>query len=279
MIIAALLVVGLCLGSFVNALVWRLHEQETETDKKKPNKKYLKDLSISTGRSMCPDCHHTLGVHDLLPVVSWLSVGGKCRYCRRPISWQYPVVELATAGLFIASWLWWPLAVSGLQAVVFGAWLLLVTGLMALTVYDIKWMLLPDRIVYPLGAIALIMAVASVANHQNSTQAIINELLAVVIGGGLFYVLYQVSNGKWIGGGDVKLGWLLGLVVGTPAQAMLFIFIAAVLGTGLALPLLVSGKLRNNSVIPFGPLLISGAIISVLFGGSILAWYQHLVLV
>src|SRR4051812_13278636 len=100
MIIAVLIVFGLCLGSFVNALVWRVHEQEAA---KKPNKK----LSVLNGRSMCPHCEHELAAKDLIPVLSWLSLGGKCRYCHKPISKQYPLVELLTALLVVGSYIWW----------------------------------------------------------------------------------------------------------------------------------------------------------------------------
>jgi len=104
MIVVVLVVLGLCLGSFVNALVWRIHEQDRLTGKKKkPHKKQLDRLSILHGRSMCPDCHHELKPKDLVPLFSWLSLHGKCRYCHKPISWQYPVVELLTAGLFVFS--------------------------------------------------------------------------------------------------------------------------------------------------------------------------------
>ena len=275
MIIAFLVVLGLCLGSFVNALVWRVHEQEAETGKKKPNKKYLDSLSIRKGRSMCPHCKHELATKDLLPVISWLSLGGKCRYCKKPISFQYPLVELVTAALFVASYLWWPKELSGTESVVFGLWVLELTGLMALVVYDLRWYLLPNRIMYPLSVLAGLQAILVVVSADHPFEALANVVLAVGIGGGLFYLLFQVSKGKWIGGGDVKLGWLLGLLVGTAGGSILVIFLAALLGSLVSLPLLASNKLKRTSVIPFGPFLIAAAVFVMLFGQSVLSWYQH----
>lgn len=277
MIILALIIFGVCLGSFVNALVWRLHEQEEGAQKTgKPAE--ANRLSIWRGRSMCPHCEHQLAGKDLIPVISWLSLGGKCRYCGKPISSQYPLVELATAGLFVASYVWWPEALVGSQIMVFGLWLALLTGLMALLVYDVRWFLLPNRIIYPLGAIAGLQALVIVTTATNPLMTIINMLAAVAIGGGIFYILFQVSKGKWIGGGDVKLGWLLGLIAATPARSLLLIFLAAILGSLVSVPLLASKRLRRTSVIPFGPFLIIGLIIVQLFGADILQWYQQTVL-
>jgi leader peptidase (prepilin peptidase)/N-methyltransferase len=291
MVVFVLAVVGLCLGSFVNALVWRIHEQDREIVKKKPNKAYLSHLSVSKGRSMCPHCKHALAVQDLLPVVSWLSLRGKCRYCGKPISVQYPLVELVTAALFTGSYLFWPSSlVAGKLScpspqlfrgaalhseVYFGLWLVLLVGLMALVVYDLRWFLLPNRLIYPLSVVAGLMALLSIASADRPLAALLNLVLAVGVGGGLFYVLFQVSGGKWIGGGDVKLGWLLGLVVGTPARSVLFIFMAALLGTLISLPLLAAHRLKRTSVVPFGPLLIIGAIVTQVFGTAILHWYRH----
>lgn len=278
MIIAILAVVGLCAGSFVNALVWRLHEQETQIGRKKPVKQYLKRLSISKGRSMCPHCHHELAAKDLVPVLSWLSLAGRCRYCRKPISLQYPLIELATAVLFVGSYIWWPEPVSGIQTLLLVIWLVLVTGLLALLVYDARWLLLPNRIMYPLGLLAGLYALLVIATAASPVIAFLNTILAVAVGGGIFYLLFQVSRGKWIGGGDVKLGWLLGLAVGTPAKAFLLIFLASVAGSLLALPLLAAGKLQRSSTIPFGPFLIAAAIVTVLFGADLLDWYQKTIL-
>lgn len=262
MIIVILAVLGLCLGSFVNALVWRLHE----------------GLSVAKGRSMCPHCKHTLGVADLIPVLSWLALRGKCRYCNQPISAQYPLVELATAGLFVASYVWWPAAFSDPQRIIFVLWLALLTGLVALAVYDLKWFLLPNRIIYSLAAIAALQVAVVILNDTDPAVTLLNAVLAAIIGGGIFYVLFQVSGGKWIGGGDVKLGALLGLIVATPGRAVLFIFFGSLLGSLVSLPLLARGHLKRTSVIPFGPFLIAGAIITVLFGGDILHWYQQVFL-
>lgn len=274
MIIVILAVVGLCLGSFVNALVWRIHEQ-TRQRGKKADKKYTRRLSIATGKSMCPHCHHELAAKDLVPLLSWTALRGKCRYCSKPISKQYPLVELATALLFIASYIWWPHDIAGAEVAVFGLWLLLLTGLMALLIYDLRWFLLPNRILYPLGVLAAAQALIVIITADNPFTTILNMIGGVALGGGLFYILFQVSKGKWIGGGDVKLGWLLGLIAATPGRSVLFIFLASLLGTLASLPLLRSKRLSRHSLIPFGPFLIVGLIIVQLFGGDILHWYSH----
>ena len=269
MIIVLLIVLGLGLGSFVNALVWRVHEQS------KKSQKSNKDLSILKGRSMCPNCKHQLSGADLVPVFSWLALGGKCRYCKKPISVQYPLVEAATAAMFLASYYWWPMQLTGLQVVAFGLWFVILTGLMALMVYDFKWQLLPNRIIFPLYYVAGAFALVNAADASNEGLALLSTIFAVAIGGGIFYLIFQVSRGAWIGGGDVKLGWLLGAIVGTPTKSFLFIFLAAFLGTLASIPLLLSKKLSKSSTIPFGPFLIIGAIITYLFGSQIIRWYQH----
>lgn len=275
MIIAALLIVGLCMGSFVNALVWRLHEQAKTAKSKSADKAYIKRLSVSKGRSMCPHCKHELATKDLLPLVSWLSLRGRCRYCHKSIGIQYPIVELSTALLFVVSYIWWPSNFDNGQTVLLALWLAILVGLMALLVYDLRWYILPDRIVYPLGFLAAAYAVITIAVAHQPAMAALNEFLAVAVGGGLFYILFQVSDGKWIGGGDVKLGWVLGLVLATPGRAILMIFLASLLGSLASLPLLASKKLKKDSAIPFGPFLIVAAIIVQLFGHAILLWYQR----
>lgn len=275
MIIAMLIVLGLCFGSFDNALTWRLHELSKP---KKQRVASVAELSIAKGRSMCPNCQHILAWYDLVPVVSWLSVAGRCRYCHMPISVQYPLVELATAGLFALSYYYWPVPIEGSQLAVLGIWLLLLIGLMALLVYDLRWLLLPNKLVYPLTGLATAQALIGIANAANPAKAALNTFLAVVVGGGLFYILFQVSDGKWIGGGDVKLGWIFGLVVASPLSSFLVIFLAALMGSLVAVPLLATKRLKRTSVMPFGPFLIFATIVVQLFGVAMLAWYQKVFL-
>jgi prepilin signal peptidase PulO-like enzyme (type II secretory pathway) len=264
MIITVLFILGLCLGSFANALVWRLNEQS----KGKKND----ELSITKGRSMCPHCKHELSAKDLVPVVSWISLGGKCRNCSKPIHWQYPLVEAATASLFVVSYLLWPEELSGVQLIHFTVWLICIVGFISLTIFDIRYMLLPNKIIFPLiGLVALGTLLAALLNSD--LNIIFEKLLGGLIGGGIFYILFQLSDGGWIGGGDVKLGFLLGVIVGGPELAFLMLFVASLLGTIFSLPLMASGKLTPKTRIPFGPFLIIGGIVAQLFGSKLVEIY------
>lgn len=275
MITLALAILGLTLGSFVNAFVWRLHEQEMLRAKKKPAKDAearLKRLSILQGRSMCPYCGHELATRDLVPVLSWLSLRGRCRYCKKPISWQYPVVELLTGLLFVLSYIWWPLSFHGAGLVQFVFWLFFVVMFMALAVYDLRWYILPNKVVYPLIWVA-IAEVVVVALQGKDWHIALNAALGVLIIAGLFYVLFQVSNGAWIGGGDVKLAVVLGLLAATPAKALLVIFFASLIGTVVSVPLALRAKKGLQMKVPFGPFLLAATYIVVLFGTSLIDWY------
>lgn len=297
-----IIMLGFVFGSFVNALVWRLHEQskkpKAESGKRIANKKKsaqltANDLSIWKGRSMCPNCKHGLVAKDLIPVLSWLTLRGKCRYCHKPISIQYPLVELLTAGLFIISYLHWPneahatlaacFAVgrtpSAQALTLFGFWLVFLIGFVALAVYDLKWYLLPNKIVYSLMGVAAVQSILTVFVFGGGVHLAGQIALSLVVGGGLFYLLYQVSSGKWIGGGDVKLGMLLGIVLADPQLSLFMIFVASLLGSIVTLPLLAAHKVTKSTHIPFGPFLIAGAIVAQLFGAAIIGWYRSKLLI
>ncbi len=268
MVIIILAVLGLCFGSFINALVWRLHEQ----GKKKPKPK---NLSILNGRSICPNCKHVLAPQDLLPVISWLWLGGKCRYCRKPISAQYPLVELLTTALFMISYVYWPFVFNNQGTTLFVFWLVFLVGLVALTVYDLKWQLLPDKIIFPFMYLAAAQSLILLFIVSSPLSLVTDLAVSLIIGGGIFYVIFQISGGRWIGGGDVKLGALLGLILATPSLSIFTIFAASLLGTAVSMPLLATHKANRSTRIPFGPFLIAGAIIARLFGLSLVNWYKH----
>ncbi|MBA3758301.1 prepilin peptidase [Candidatus Saccharibacteria bacterium] len=268
MVYLVLIMLGLCFGSFVNALVWRIHETAY-----KQSKKTRKELSILHGRSMCTSCHHVLAWYDLIPVISWASLKGSCRYCRSAISPQYPLVELAVAALFSLAYIAWPYGLEPIGIMLFIFWLIFITGFMALFIYDLRWMLLPNSIVFTLLVLALVQIALHALLEQNY-NVIANAAYGFVAVGGLFYVLYQVSGGKWIGGGDVKLGFLLGLLAGGFLEGLMVVFIASLLGTIIAIPLLSMKKQSLTKQIPFGPFLIIALVIVYLYGAAIIEQFQ-----
>ena len=275
-----LLIFGLIFGSFINAWVWRLHEQlNKDGNPKKISKKKQKELSIATGRSMCPQCGHELAAKDLIPVLSWILLNGKCRYCRAPIGVQYPIVEAVTAVLFAVSYIVWPLDFNESWVLLsFITWLVLLVGLIALFIYDAKWMLLPDKIVFKLYLVLFISFIFQVALGR-PIESLLGIVAGIFIGGGIFWVLFQVSNGRWIGGGDVKLGFLLGALLGSGILAFLMLFFASVFGMIWLIPSIMSKKVNNNSRIPFGPFLIAATIVVALWGQYVIDWYTNTLLV
>lgn len=274
MIILVLAVFGLCLGSFVNALIWRLHTQAALK-----GKKAKAEYSITTGRSMCMHCKHLLSAKDLIPVISWLSLRGKCRYCHKAIP-DTPLAELLVPTLFILSYYLWPLELGGTNAlegrVLFGFWLVYLVGFVALMLYDIKWLLLPNRIVFPLVGVFTVQLAIQLTFFNGGTELLLQTFWGVLVGGGIFWALFQLSGGTWIGGGDVKLGFLLGAIVGGPTNSLLLIFIASLIGTAMAIPLLLSGKAKTSTKLPFGPLLLIAAIVVHLVGSNLIDWYARL---
>jgi len=277
MIILLLGLLGIVFGSFVNASVWRLHEQaalEGKTGGSVSQKR--RALSITRGRSMCETCGHELAVKDLVPLLSWLSLNGRCRYCRVSISVQNPIAELLMAVLFMISYAAWPLTFHGVGLFQFVFWLVFVMSFVGLALYDLQWFLLPDRVVLPVTLLAALQTVV-VTLWRGSVAQLWQPVLAAVLIFGLFWLLFQASKGAWIGGGDVKLAAALGLLAATPLRAFLVIFLASLFGTLVSLPLLTrTGKRGLKTHIPFGPYLLLATFVVVLYGSSITNWYQNL---
>jgi leader peptidase (prepilin peptidase)/N-methyltransferase len=282
-IIVILALLGLATGSFVNALVWRLHEQSKKSRRKSSGSRQAKqavNLSILNGRSICPNCRHQLAWYDLIPVASWLVLKGKCRYCQKPISPQYPIVELVSAVVFAGSYIFWPETVhlNG-QWLLLSAWLAASVGLLALAVYDLRWYLLPNAIIYPTLAVAAIGRLAYIILFDGRPwHSLFLWASSVLIASGVFFVLFTYSKGKWIGFGDVRLGLITGSLLADPEKSIAMLFVASLLGTLAVLPALSKGNKSLTSKLPYGPFLIAGTAIMVLFGDSLLSWYKGLIL-
>ena len=225
--------------------------------------------SVVSPGSSCPTCGHEITARDNIPVVSWLLLGRKCRSCRAPISWRYPLVELFTAALFV------------LVAVVVGpeahlpALLIFTAGGVALSAIDIDLMRLPNKVVFPTLYIvgALLVLAAFIDQRFDRLAWAAGGALIASFALGTIRMIYP----KGIGFGDVKLALLLGAVTGWfgPARVGLGLFLGYFIGSIVGITLMVAtGKGRRHKF-PFGPSLIAGALIAVLAGAPILDWYQR----
>jgi len=256
--------IGLAFGSFVGALVWRLHEKK----------------NFVTDRSECEHCHHKLGALDLIPLASWLALRGKCRYCGKRIGSMAPMLELSMAILFVVSYYVWPLPLETWQAwASFSLWLVYLIGLVALLVYDLKWMLLPNVIVFPLIVVAVVESAVRYSLQPGVTPLdwANTTIFGIAVLAGLYWVLYTFSKGKWVGYGDVKLGLFMGIALGFQ-RSLLALFLANIIGFLVVLPGVLVGKLKRTSRIPFGPFLIAAFIIAFLFGDKLINWYIGFIL-
>jgi prepilin signal peptidase PulO-like enzyme (type II secretory pathway) len=251
---------GLCIGSFLNCAIYRLEQ-----------KKNLK------GRSFCPNCKHQLSWKDLVPVFSFLFLKGKCRYCQKKISIQYPLVEISTGIVF--------LLVANYNAKCFArvlgnsdcimttasifslAFLFYIASvLIAIFVYDLKHYIIPDKILLPAIVVAFFYGLF------DPKFTILNLLGATIISSGFFLFIFLISKGRWMGFGDVKLAVLMGFLLGFP-NVLVALFLAFFFGAVIGAILMFFGKKGLKSEIPFGPFLITGTFVALFWGQNIINWY------
>lgn len=236
-------VVGLVVGSFINVLIWRLPRGE----------------SVVHPPSHCPSCQHRLGARDLVPVLSWVLLRGRCRYCGSPVPASYPLVEAVTGAVFAAL-----VAVHGLHPRTAG-YAILATILITAAGTDMRSRLIPNRLTLPAIAFALAWSAAVRVPHLTSS------LLGLVIAGGLFLVIAILSRGG-MGGGDVKLAAAAGAFLGL-RYSLLGLFLAFIFGAVVGLILMALGKKKRRDYIPFAPFIAAGCLAAMLFGDPILQWY------
>lgn len=279
----ALVLVGACFGSFAGATVWRLRARQLEADKKNKEpydaKEYkrLKKLngrSVLNDRSCCLECGYELKWYDLIPVVSWLTLRGKCRSCKHSIGWFEFLMEIGMVAYFVLSYAFWPGGIeTGLQLAHFVLWLAAGVAMAILFAYDFKWFLLPDSATIALGVIGLAIVGVSAAETQDVGGTILTAIGAVAVLSGLYAALFAISRGKWVGFGDVKLGLALALLLVDWQLAIIALFLANFIGCLIVIPALASKKLSRTSRVPFGPMLIAGTILAWFIGWPILDSY------
>lgn len=282
-------ITGLIFGSFAGATVWRLRAQQVVEERAEGETvdagelKRLKPLAQGAfghrDRSRCLHCGHELAWYDLLPLASWLSLGGKCRYCRRSIGYFEPLIELCMAGFFVGSFLLWPVPIAGLEIVRFTLWLLAGVGLAVLFVYDLRWSLFDTRVLWLVVLLAAVYAGLGLVGVRDMQASLVSLGTGVFILAGLYFILDKASKGRWVGEGDAKLGLALALLLGRWELAFIALFAANLIGSLVVMPGLVSGKLSRTARVPFGPFLIAGMLVAFFAGPAISQWFSTLVII
>lgn len=288
LIIVALGFVGAAMGSFAGAQVWRIRAQQLKQEKSEGEKvdekeyKRLKPLINNKGlndRSIDLDTGKRLPWYDLIPIFSWLALKGKSRYSKKPIGKFEFFIEAGVALFFIVSYVVWPVELSSFFEISrFVLWLVSGVVLAVLFSYDYKWYLLPNNYTIALAVFGALNFLMVIASSDDKIAVLLNSLASILILSGLYLAFYLYSKGKWVGFGDVKLGFGLALFLISWQLSFLALFLANLLGILVVLPSMIKGELEKGSKIPLGPLLILGMIISFLFGNQIIDGYLSLML-
>lgn len=251
---------GLIWGSFLNAFLYRLRNKQ----------------KICWDRSKCPNCSHVLSWFDLFPILSFLLLRGKCRYCQQKISWQYPLVEFLVGLFFVFAWLF---RSGGFNfegqldthfiLLILRDWLAIWFWL-GIFIYDLKWMIIPDSLSLVASTLIIVLGIFL-------GVPIVELLLAGFLGFIFFALQYYFSGGAWVGGGDLRLGLLAGVLLSWP-NILVALLLAYILGSFVALLLLALKKANRKTALPFGVFLAPAVIITLFFGDLILTWYFSLFL-
>jgi leader peptidase (prepilin peptidase)/N-methyltransferase len=215
-------------------------------------------VSIATTRSHCPSCKKNLKWYDLFPLFSFLFLWGKCRYCKVKISWQYPLVELATGIITPGVIYFFGFTFQSIILILF-SWILII-----ISIFDLESMEIPEFFLRMGIIFALIYLVFGYFNFGYNTD-LLSAIYGVLVFAGVPLFIYLITKGKGMGEGDWKIGFSLGLILGFPQAVVGFIF-SVVIGSSVGL-ILIALKIKSlKSAIPFGPFLVLGFFIALFWG-------------
>lgn len=277
-------VIGICIGSFLNCIIYRLESSQGKLSFLRDNPQ--NKTSFLQGRSFCPKCKQKLGFFDLIPILSFLSLKGRCRYCHQGISWQYPIVEIITGMIFLLITSYGlrvtDYEIFNFQNLLLTAYYLLISCfLIIIFIYDLKHYLIPDQIIYPAIGLAFLYQLFFTSYGLQVTDYELSQFANFILAGFgvaiFFFLIWFISRGKWMGFGDVKLGLLMGLFLGYP-NILLALFSAFLIGAIIGIGLILFKKKQLKSQVPFGPFLVIGTFIALFWGKEIINWYFGLIL-
>lgn len=262
-------VYGTVVGSFLNVCIWRLPRDE----------------SLIRPGSHCPSCDRLLRAWDLVPLFSFLVQRRKCRYCGAPISWRYFGVELLTGLYFVLTYHSFGWGIDSLAYALFGA------ALIAVFFIDLEHWIIPDQL--SLAGIAIGLARDGIGLADGSRSAyplpipwtgwhlpVPQSVAGILICGGVFYAIaalsYYVFKKEGIGGGDIKLAAAVGATLSLD-RALLSFFLAVALGSAIGIGLILARRKTGKDYVPFGPMMVAGAVLSIFYGGRLIEMWRNYV--
>lgn len=249
----AVFLFGLIIGSFLNVCVYRVPRGQ----------------SIISPRSACPSCETQLIAIDLVPVLSWLFLRGKCRHCRAAISVQYPIVELLTGVIFAFTWL------RADSPILFLAYAFMEAVMLTVMFTDLEKMIIPDVFVVAGLSGGVVFQIWKVASGYGVWW---DGLTGATAGAGTFLLVALISEAvlkkEGMGGGDIKFMLVVGMFLGLKLT-VLCLFLSVVLGGIAGAALLIKGRKAGDTVMPFGPFIVAAALICVFFGNGMIVWYLN----
>ncbi len=263
LIIVLLFILGLAIGSFLSVVIYRLVHND----------------SPLRGRSYCDNCKKQIAWYDNIPLLSFILLRRKCRYCGHPIPWEYPAVEFLTGALFV----WWFVVgftffrLSERPFLVVQPLFWLFVGILLVVIFftDYLYYIIPDSAVLLLTLMTLVYRLFLTGTHIMMSH---DFALAIAcgIGASLFFLmLFLLTRGRGMGFGDVKLAFPLGLLLGWP-NTLVALFLSFLIGASVGIVTIIDGKKKLKSAVPFGPFLVIGALIALLWGSQLVRMYMSL---